>query len=278
MKACLKWAGGKRALLPELRKRLPSSYGERTHIEPFAGGAALAFDLAPDRVQLSDACKPLIAFYRELRRDAPAVVRSARALASHYGEAHYYATRKRFNLHAGQDHTKYSTASQAARFYYLNHGGFNGLMRMDRQGRFNVPYGRRRKITVDGDALRECGELLKRSASLSICPYQASMPGWGSASSSTFVYLDPPYPGTFDGYAGRPFGYEDHIALRDWADGQARLGSAVMVSIESTAFSREVWGRLGWRTANVKARRSISCNGDRAKAGELILTSYGAAA
>src|SRR5437588_5556611 len=127
----LKWAGGKTSLLTELLKHVPSPL--RRYHEPFVGGGALFFAVAPRRASLSDNNAELVHCYREVRDD---VYRVLDALARHvYDRAHFGAVR-------ALDPVQLSAAARAARFIYLNKTCFNGLWRVNRAGRFNVPIGR----------------------------------------------------------------------------------------------------------------------------------------
>src|SRR5438105_4455980 len=127
----LKWVGGKTSLLPELFKHVPSRL--RGYHEPFVGGGALFFAVAPRRALLGDSNAELIHCYRQVRDDASAVLD---ALAAHvYQREHYNAVR-------ALDPLRLRPAQRAARFIYLNKTCFNGLWRVNRAGRFNVPIGR----------------------------------------------------------------------------------------------------------------------------------------
>src|SRR3989440_10115336 len=127
----LKWVGGKTSLLPELLKHVPGPL--RRYHEPFVGGGALFFAVAPRRAVLSDANGELIHCWRQVRDDAHGVLD---ALAAHVYE------RARFEAVRALDPLRLPAAQRAARFIYLNKTCFNGLWRVNRAGRFNVPVGR----------------------------------------------------------------------------------------------------------------------------------------
>jgi len=133
----LKWVGGKTKLLPELVARMPKTYG-RYH-EPFVGGGALFFHLAPARASLSDMNGALIRTYRGLARDVIRVIDHLKAHKYRHGgdAAYYYAVRDDWNSHRWQG----DPAAEAAAFIYLNKTCFNGLWRENRKGEFNVPRG-----------------------------------------------------------------------------------------------------------------------------------------
>lgn len=128
----LKWAGGKRWQLPELRP-LWLGHEQRRLVEPFCGGLAVATGLMPGRALLNDINPHVINFYEWLKRG----LRISFAMTN--DEAAFYRARDRFNalLQAGGD----KTAEAAALFYYLNRTGYNGLCRFNGKGAFNVPFG-----------------------------------------------------------------------------------------------------------------------------------------
>ena len=146
----LKWAGGKRKLLPELERRLPERF--TSYHEPFLGGGALFFRIAadparrPGRIVLGDASRPLIAAWRAVRDNCEALGLALAPLERRYIEAgpaerdeHYYAARERFNELCAADA---DDVEVAALLLFLNRHAFNGLMRFSQAGRFNVPHGR----------------------------------------------------------------------------------------------------------------------------------------
>ena len=129
----LKWAGGKRWQVPHLRP-IWKPYAKRRLVEPFCGGLAVTLGLLPDRALLNDANPHLVNFYRWLQKG----LRADLPMENH--EHLFYQHRDRFNalLASGNANSR----EAAALFYYLNRTGFNGLCRFNRQGEFNVPFGR----------------------------------------------------------------------------------------------------------------------------------------
>src|SRR5262249_14917081 len=132
----IKWVGGKTKLLPELLARMPSRFGR--YFEPFAGGAALFFRVAPERAVLADSNPDLIGLYTAIASDVASVIRRLQQHRDAHDQAHYYAMRTRWNDH----HGSWPLADRAAAFVYLNKTCFNGLWRVNRAGDFNVPIGR----------------------------------------------------------------------------------------------------------------------------------------
>lgn len=270
----IKWVGGKRQLLPELIRRLPTDYAERRHVELFAGGAALFFARAPKRALLSDSCEPLMRMYRAVRDNPEAVIRSLRAKARKDCELYYYDVRDQFNRGIASD------VGVASAMLYLNRAGFNGLFRCNRFGAYNVPYGHRTAESIcQTDLIRAAVPLLK-NANVVWSDYPdvavAYMVGRGD-----FVYLDPPYvpichgkTTSFTAYGASDFHYEDHVRLRDLAEKLERAGAKVMVSNSDTPFTRDVWRR--WRIDTVECQRNVAGGtAGRGKAREVIIRGYG---
>ena len=184
----LKWVGGKRSVLPAILPLVPGRI--ETYHEPFVGGGALFFALAARgaragpvfrRAILSDTNAELITCYTAIRAN-PADVLSA--LADHRGgEEHFYRVRD-------QETSLLSLPERAARTIYLNRNGYNGLFRVNRSGKFNVPFGQHAALkTVSTERLWAVSAAL-RDVTLRVCDFEACV---ASAGPGDFVYFDPPY-------------------------------------------------------------------------------------
>ena len=155
-KPFIKWAGGKRKLVPELVKRMPSSYG--TYFEPFLGGGALFFELEPRKAILSDLNSDLTRTYWAVDHCVEDLIFKLDILeAAHRkgGLEHYLKVR-------AQNSAKLAQVDCAARLIYLNKTCFNGLYRVNKSGQFNVPMGKFKSppLICDADNLRECSKVL----------------------------------------------------------------------------------------------------------------------
>jgi len=249
----LKWAGGKRWLLPHLEP-LWAPYRDRRLLEPFCGGLAVALGLRPARALLNDINPHSVNFYRWLQRgltiDAP----------MENNEALYYAHRQAFNdlIRAG----KADAREAAGLFYFLNRTGFNGLCRFNRKGEFNVPFGRYSSIRY----LRD------------FTPYRDVLTPWEltcvdfealPVAADDFVYADPPYDVQFVDYAKDGFSWDDQVRLAHWL---ARHPGPVVASNQATARVLELYGDLGFELRLLDAPRYISCTGDRSPAREMLAT------
>lgn len=248
----VKWAGGKTALLPELLARVPDSFD--TYYEPFAGGAALFFALAPRVAVLSDANADLIAMYRAVATSPEAVIRRLADHKRRHSRRHYYLTRDRWN--GGRSST---LPQRSAAFIYLNKTCFNGLWRVNRAGEFNVPMGRYTNPTIcDAEAIRAAAPLLYR-AGTRVLDFRRSVV---DAVRGDFLYIDPPYhaviPTSFTRYAAQDFGPEEQISLADTVNGLVKRGCKVLLSNSDTPLIRSLYRR--YRIDRVMCRRSVNSN------------------
>ncbi len=257
----VKSAGGKTRLLDELVARMPARFGR--YFEPFAGGAALFFRVAPGRAVLADANPDLIATYRAVAADVEAVIVALQRHRAFHSRDHYYATRARWN-----DRHRATAAERAAAFIYLNKTCFNGLWRVNRTGAFNVPMGRYRDPAIcNPNQLRIAFERLRR-AELHAGDYREVLSG---ARRGDFAYIDPPYDGTFTAYTSSAFGDADQAELAFTVRTLAARGVAVMASNADTPRIRALYA--GLRIDAVTAPRAISCRGSqRRHAREVIIT------
>jgi DNA adenine methylase len=263
----IKWVGGKTKLLPELTARLPERFGR--YYEPFAGGAALFFRVAPARAVLADSNPDLIGLYTCLVNDVAGVIRKLGHHRAAHSEAHYYTTRTRWN----DRELAWTSAERAATFIYLNKTCFNGLWRVNRAGAFNVPIGRYTDPPICvPEALRAASGLLTR-ATLRCDDYRAAV---ADARRGDFIYFDPPYDpvaptANFTSYTADAFGPEQQRALADTARMLVARGCQVMLSNSDTLFIRSLY--KGFQIERVKCARAINSNAARrGEVDEVIVT------
>jgi DNA adenine methylase len=252
----VKWVGGKTKLLPEILTRAPSRFGR--YYEPFAGGAALFFALAPERAVLGDANADLISMYRTLVERPEAVIGVLGRLEEMHSEEHYYRTREEFNARTGLD-----PHDRAAAFIYLNKTCFNGLWRVNRRGSMNSPLGRtasgKPPTICDADALRAAAGLLA-GTTLRSGDFRDTV---RDAGRGDFVYLDPPYDpptptASFTSYTAGAFGRDAQHELAETARGLVARGCHVLLSNSDTPFIRDLY--RGFRIDRVKCARAINSN------------------
>jgi DNA adenine methylase len=247
----LKWAGGKRWLVPHLAPIWEAHPGRRL-VEPFCGGLAVALGLAPDRALLNDRNPHAVNLYRwiakGLRIDLP--MRNNRAL--------FYEHRASFNrlVREGRERSR----EAAGLFYYLNRTCYNGLCRFNSSGEFNVPFGDYRRIAYVDD-FAEYRPVLSRWR-FTDGDFEAMR-----LAKDDFVYADPPYDVEFTRYAREAFGWEDQVRLAEWL---ADHPGPVLLSNQATDRVVRLYRRTGFRLRFLDAPRRISCNGDRRPAPEVL--------
>lgn len=268
-KPLLKFLGGKRQLLPEIRRHVPVSFGR--YFEPFVGGGAVFFDLLPVVAQISDSNAELINTYEAVRDDVEAVILALSEHAREHSEEHYYAVRSQ---------RPESQTAVAARMIYLNRTCFNGLYRVNRKGGFNVPFGRYDNPTIcDADNLRACARAL-RGVAITWGDFEATLGRVGSDGErlpvrGDFVYCDPPYvpvnaTSNFTSYTAVGFSMADQDRLASCARRLKGAGVHVLLSNADLPNVRKLYD--GFEVRSVKARRNInSKGGKRGDVGELLI-------
>lgn len=262
----IKWAGGKRSIIDELVRRLPAELG--TYWEPFAGGAALFFEIHDRLVNavLSESNLELVITYNAVKRDLESVIAKLEEHARKHNSKYYYRIRaKQFP----QD-----PIEVAARFLYLNKTCYNGLYRVNKAGEFNVPVGSYvNPEIVQRDGLKLASAALQM-ARIEYREFDTITPQRGD-----FVYCDPPYhptsSGNFTKYTKLDFTEKDQIRLRDFATKLHREGVNVMVSNSDTSFIRDLYTSQPWHIVVVQAPRLVNCKPEgRGAVNELIVTNY----
>jgi len=273
LRPLLKWAGGKRQLLPILRRFYPEKFS--VYVEPFLGSGAVFFDLcragltAGRQVRLADGNPDLIGCYRTVRDRPDQVIAALRALADGHrqaGTAFYYEVRdSRFNpaRRAGEPYGP----ELAAMFIYLNRTGYNGLFRVNRRGEFNVPAGRYTHPRIcNADQIHAvAGALRGPGVSLACEGFDISLSGLGEGS---FVYCDPPYAplsdtARFAHYTAGGFSSTDQERLQRRLVAAARHGATVVLSNSSAPLVERLYTvpavkRAGLTLLHVPARRAIN--------------------
>lgn len=247
----LKWAGGKRWLVPEL-KPLWRPYANRRLVEPFVGGMAVALGLLPGEALLNDSNPHLVNFYSWLKLGLHIDLEMIN------DPDFYYNHRKRFNelIRTGMATTK----EAAELFYYLNRTGYNGLCRFNSSGEFNVPFGKYKSINYIRD----------------LTPYAYALSDWEltvgdfadiDIAPGDFIYADPPYDVEFTSYSAGGFSWDDQLRLAEWL---AQHPGPVVVSNQATERILDLYSSYRFEIKVFLAPRMISCTGDRTPAKEML--------
>jgi DNA adenine methylase len=300
-KPFLKWAGGKTQLLDEFSKRLPEGLGNGTitrYIEPFIGGGAFYFYLNQrfsfEQCTIGDANKELVLAYRVIKRYIKKLISELALLESEYfaknndeKELFYYEVRGSFN--AGLRYFNFHTygsewVERAAQIIFLNRTCYNGLFRVNRNGEFNVPFGRYKNPDIlNRGNLGDVAMLLKDTNTRIISGDFTGCRDF--VDDQTFVYFDPPYrplsqTSSFTSYSKDGFSETDQIRLADFFKELDARGAKIMLS-NSDPLNRDSRDRFfddlfaGYSIGRIPARRLINCNGARrGNIGELIITNY----
>jgi DNA adenine methylase len=218
-KPLVRWAGGKRFLLPILRQILPTTY--KTYYEPFCGGAALFFDLAPQSAVLNDANEELINLYTIVRNEPSNLIKFGQTLIN--SEKEYYCIRS---------WQPTNNVERAARLLYLCKLSFNGVYRVNRQGEFNIAYGKRPHLQPFSEQDIKQASRILTSAVLTSCDYLQITK---EIKKDDLVYFDPPYSleemeNQFVHYTSKLFTYEDQIRLSRECERLRKIGATVIIS------------------------------------------------
>jgi DNA adenine methylase len=281
MKPVLKWAGGKAKLAPLLASLMPRSITGR-YIEPFIGGGALLLYLLEQQqikqASISDQCEELINLWQVVR-DAPEMLIAAIALLTPekgWCEATYYGLRNWDRSESFR--CLVPEATRAARFYILNKRGFNGLCRYNASGQFNVPWGKyKTPLSIPAtDELQLLSNVLDW-VMIDCCDFTETI---FAATEGDFIYCDPPYmpikKGGFTSYSGE-WGENQQQSLFDCLQAADRREVKWMLSAAAEPSIKDLYTKDSFKVLDVQCvdvARSISCNGDRAKAKELIVRNY----
>ena len=254
LKPPLKWAGGKRWLVPYLKPDW-HLHSHRRLVEPFCGGLAVSLGLCPERALLSDINPHLINFFLQLRRGLISDL-----VSCDNNTMAYYERRALFNELICNH--KHQTAEAALLFYYLNRTGYNGLCRFNSTGLYNVPKGSYKTINYMTTA--------------DFAPYREALANWEfrcgdfeeiELHPSDFIYADPPYDVPFTQYSKENFYWDDQVRLAEWL---ARHNGPVVLSNQATERIRDLYSDCGFTFAVLEAPRRISSTGDRTPAQEVI--------
>ena len=270
MQPFLKWAGGKRQLLPQIKPYIPE-IGENTYFEPFLGAGAMLFSIQPHNAIVNDINSELYNVYKVIA-DEQLFEELIEDLRSHVNESEYFYEIRA--LDRSEDYQNLSPVKKASRFIFLNKTCFNGLYRVNSKGQFNVPFGKYKKPEIVNEAvLREVHQFLNQSNITFLNgDFKAAVK---EAKSGDFVYFDPPYDpvsqtSSFTSYAQEGFGKAEQYELRDVFKQLNDRGCKVLLSNSDTPFIREIYE--GFNIVTVQANRAINSKAEgRGKINEVLV-------
>lgn len=290
-KPFLKWAGGKGQLLDTFDKMFPQELIEgkiKTYIEPFVGGGAVLFHILQnykiEKAQINDINKELINCYRCIKADVEDVIKPLSILEKEYLSSenrnkYFYNVRERYNQIHLNGHYDYE---KCADFIFLNHTCFNGLYRVNKEGKFNVPHGKYKKpLICDKENLRLCSQLLQK-VEINFGSYEQVLE---KADANTFLYFDPPYRpllenNSFVSYDKAGFDDIDQIKLSQNYRNLNKQNCLLMLSNsdpkninEKDNFFDDLY--KSFNIERVYAKRMINCQANkRGNITEIVVTNY----
>lgn len=263
-KTLLKWAGGKRWFVNRENHRFPEEYNR--YIEPFLGGAAVFFYLEPQDAIISDVNEELINTYIAVRDNSDAVYRNLRIHAKKHCKDYFYKIR---------DKSTRTMASAAARMIYLNKTCFNGIYRVNRQGKFNVPFGTRDEIDFKRNELMDVSDVLK-NAQILCQDFEATI---NMAQEGDFIFCDPPYAvldeeNRFVGYNANEFSWQDQIRLANALErAKDRNVKIIMTNVDHEYVRQLYENREGFLLDTVQRQCFISGTVDGRKTYQELIVS-----
>jgi len=269
----IKWAGGKRALLPELLRLAPKEFNN--YFEPFIGGGALFFELTRlgalrgKKAYLFDANAELINTYQTVKKQPKKLLKQLYEFQARHSEEFYYATRA---MDREEGFKSLPNEIRAARFIYLNKTCFNGLWRVNSKGYHNVPSGKYKNPTIYDEELIMAASVALQNAQIQNIDFAKVL---DYAKEGDFVYFDPPYypltpTSSFTAYHENVFLDEEQKRLFGVFEELSDKGVSAMHSNSDTEFIKELY--TGYDIKFVEANRFInSKSSGRGKINEVII-------
>ena len=268
----VKWAGGKRQLLSQIKERMPEKYNN--YFEPFVGGGAVAFELLPERALINDINKALINAYKQICDAPDAFLKTVNNLDAEMwedGKKYYYSLREHYNdklMKAEYD------VELAALFVFINKHCFNGLYRVNGKGLFNVPYNNSRRVSVDEGAIRDISKYLQ-GITIIDGDFEEACKG---AKNGDFIFIDSPYaplnPTSFESYTKEGFDIESHRRLARLYDELTERGCYCMLTNHNTELINGLYGNKGYTIDVVSVKRMINSDASNRVGEEVIICNY----
>lgn len=272
LKSVTKWGGGKRQLLPVLHDLIPEDF--ENYFEPFIGGGAMLFSLAPENAVINDINSDLIEMYRTIKETPEELLELLEKHQENNTKEYYLKIRE---LDRSDAINRLSRVERAARLLYMLRVDFNGLYRVNSKGQFNVPYGRYKNPRIaDRKNIMSVSNYFNHA---NVTFYNGDFEkAVTDVKEHDFVYFDPPYiplteTAAFTSYTSDGFGLEEQERLRDLFFKLSDKGAYVMLSNSDTPITRELYKDGNIHSVQV----SIAINSKaskRGKVGEVVVTNY----
>lgn len=266
----VKWAGGKRQILDELIKRVPSF---NTYFEPFLGGGALLFKLQPKKAIINDINEELILTYKTIASsDYPKLLKELDKHEQQHSKDYYYKIRFLDRLENFKNLEDYQ---RAARLIYLNKSCFNGLYRVNKKGQFNVPFGKKDKVKTYNKQNLDAIHTYLTTNNIIILNTDFEL-AVKDAKKDDFIFFDPPYDKlnkeSFTSYSSSDFNSNDQKRLAALVHNLSKKGVKIMLTNHNTPLIRQLYKPFNLYTLPVK--RFIKAKPDRHFVEEVIITNY----
>lgn len=268
----IKWAGGKRQLLVQIRERMPESFNN--YYEPFVGGGAVIFDLLPTSAVINDINKALVNAYKQICNASDDFLKKLKELDEAMwedGKEYYYSLREHYNDKLMREEFD---VELAALFVFINKHCFNGLYRVNGKGLFNVPYNNSRKTSCDENTIRAISEYLK-NVTIMEGDFQIACQ---NAKKGDFIFFDSPYaplnPTSFESYTKEGFDIESHKRLAELYDELTARGCYCMLTNHNTQLINELYGNKGYKIDVVSVKRMINSDATNRVGEEVIICNY----
>ncbi|GHT93162.1 site-specific DNA-methyltransferase (adenine-specific) [Spirochaetia bacterium] len=276
VKPYLKWAGGKRQLLPEIRKQLPANINDLTYYEPFVGAGAVLFDLQPKKAVINDFNTELILTYRVIKDHVEEIIQELKKHKEHNDETYYYDIRAQDR--DKEEFNRLNDIERAGRLIFLNKTCYNGLYRVNSLGLFNVPYGKYKNPAICEESVLRAVHLYLNSNSITILNDDFEITA-KKADGKSFVYFDPPYHSqdktNFTGYQADGFNNTEHIRLRDTFLYLTKKNIPCLLSNSDTPFIRDLYKDNRFDVITVSAKRVINSIADgRGNVNEVLIKNW----
>ena len=266
----LKWAGGKRQLLPVIKEFIPKF---TQYYEPFVGAGAVLFFLQPKKSTINDTNSELINCYQVIKDNPEKLLDLCQQHKEKNSKEYYYKLREQDR---SRDFYLKTSVERAARIIYLNKTCFNGLFRVNNNGQFNVPYGKYVNPTIaDAKVIRAINTYLNQNdVQILNGDFEKAV---STAKKGAFIYFDPPYhpisnTSSFTGYNMKGFGEDEQKKLKNLCDKLSDKGCKVLISNSSASLIRELYTDSRYKIEEVNASRAINVvSSKRSKIKELLI-------
>ena len=289
----VKWAGGKGSLIPQITKYYPFELKNgriEKYVEPFVGGGAVLIDILQkyevQEAYAFDINKDLINCYNVIKFNVEDLIQKLEkkekeflSLDNEKRKNYFYDVREEYNSYILEAE---SNVKRASEFIFLNRTCFNGLYRVNRNGKFNVPFGKYKNPTIcDSSNLRNLSKLIKDV----LFEYGDYKKSEEIIDRNTFVYFDPPYrplsdTSGFTSYTKEDFNDEKQKELAEYFNLLSTRNAKLMLSNsnpknvnENDNFFEDIY--RGFNINEVSAKRMINSNSEgRGEISELLITNY----